>query len=141
MSVADGALIALRLVGALWLIGGIFLIRQLMTFGKIERALAQIGDDPNDDPGRDRWMMAGGAATTLAGVTMLAGTRWALLAIALVVIHQLAYFIRQRRRELAAKSADDAEEARPARTTINAFFFSLVVAVLAGWLNYVGKLW
>jgi hypothetical protein len=54
----------------------------------------------------------------------------------------MLYFVRQRRRELAAGSdADAADEARPARSTINAFFFSLVMAVLAAWLGRSHMLW
>jgi hypothetical protein len=51
----------------------------------------------------------------------------------------MLYFIRQRRRELRA-SVEDAPGERPSRQTINAFFFSLIVAVLAGWLYWRGAL-
>ena len=143
MDVADAALWLLRAVGALWLVGGLFLIRQLMSFGKLERALDRIAPEAaaGVDRGRDAWMLAGGVATATAGVTLLAGTRWALVALSGVVVHQMLYFIRQRRRELAATTQDDAAEARPARATINAFFFSLVIIVLTAWVAAQGKMW
>lgn len=143
MDVADIALWGLRAVGALWVVGGLFLIRQLMTFGKLERALDQLNPDAaaSADRGRDAWMLAGGVATTIAGVTLVIGTRWALLALCAVIVHQMLYFVRQRRRELAARTEEGAADARPARTTINAFFFSLVIAVLAAWVAARGKMW
>jgi hypothetical protein len=144
MTFAAGALIFFRIVGALWVIGGVFLARQLLALGKIERALDQIGGDPDqkDDRGRDRWMLAGGALTALAGAAMLVGSWLSIPALCCVIAHQMLYFVRQRRRELAAGSdADAADEARPARSTINAFFFSLVMAVLAAWLGRSHMLW
>ncbi|MBU6371262.1 MAG: hypothetical protein KJS97_00925 [Alphaproteobacteria bacterium] len=143
MDVADGALWLLRAIGALWLVGGLFLIRQLLTFGPLERALDQLSPDAAEsaDRGRDAWMLAGGVTTALAGALLLAGTRWALLGLCAVIVHQMAYFVRQRRRELAAKTEDGAEDARPARATINAFFFSLCVAVLTSWVVSQGAMW
>ena len=143
MTLADGALLTFRVVGALWLLGGAFLIRTLMTFGKIERDLERVLPDAAhvaDDRGRDRWMLAGGVFTALAGLCMLIGTRFAVVALAVLIIHQLAYFVRQRRRELAAVDMDDQAAARPANTTIRAFYFSLIMAVLGAWLLGQGAL-
>ncbi len=56
-----------------------------------------------------------------------------------MIVHQLLYFIRQRRRELSA-TVLNADGECPSRETINAFFFSLIMAVLAGWLYWRGAL-
>ena len=134
MDGGDGALWFLPAVGALGVLGGLFLIRQLLSVGKLERALDELAQvaAAGADRGRDAWMLAGAA--------LVAGTGWALLALCGVIVHQMLYFIRQRRRELVTATDDGAAEARPA-PTINAYFFSLVIAVLTAWMAAQGKMW
>jgi hypothetical protein len=62
------------------------------------------------------------------------------LLLSLIIVHQLLYFVRQRRRELAAASPEQALEARPDNATINGFFAALVMAVMAAWLYHQGAL-
>jgi hypothetical protein len=151
MSIEAAGLIFLRIIGVLWIVGGGFLLHQLWLNSKLDPMIAtleqmarEMGAPPGKeeidvDNGRERWMAAGAVVLMLAGVAMGLGHRAAVWLLAAVIVHQLLYFVRQRRRELRA-SAQDAFMERPSSQTINAFFFSLVMAVLAAWLYWRGAL-
>jgi hypothetical protein len=151
MSVEAAGLIFLRIVGVLWIVGGGFLLHQLWLNSKLDPMIEQLelmaremgappGAEKIDvDNNRERWMAVGAVALILAGIAMGLGHHAAVWLLAVVIVHQLLYFIRQRRRELRA-SSQDAYTERPSRETINAFFFSLIMAVLAGWLSWRGAL-
>lgn len=151
MNAEAAGLVLLRVVGVLWIVGGGFLLHQLWLnsrldplIEKLDRMAREMGAPDSGKPldidnSRERWMAAGAFILILAGVAMGLGHRASVLLLAAVIVHQLLYFIRQRRRELRA-SAEAALGERPSRQTINAFFFSLIVAVLAGWLYWRGAL-
>jgi hypothetical protein len=151
MSAEAAGLILLRIVGVLWIVGGGFLLHQLWLnsrldpmIEKLDRMAREMGAPDSGKPldidnGRERWMAAGAVILILAGIAMGLGHRTSVLLLAAAIIHQMLYFIRQRRRELRS-SVEDAPDERPSRQTINAFFFSLIVAVLAGWLYWRGAL-
>ncbi|MGE0829313.1 MAG: hypothetical protein AB7O04_08180 [Hyphomonadaceae bacterium] len=92
------------------------------------------------DPHRSIWIVSGALIVAAAGAMMLIAHRLAVPLLALIILHQLLYFIRQRRRELAAVTRGAAEDARPARATVNGFFAGLLMAVLAAWLYWQGAL-
>ncbi len=152
MTVDEVGLAVLRIVGVLWILGAVFLMRQLWFNSKLDpmiEALDQMakemgapdsGKKLDIDNGRERWMAAGGVIMLAAGVAMGLGHRLAAPLLAALIVQQLLYFIRQRRRELNAADAGDALHERPSRQTVNAFFFSLFVSVLAGWLYWRGAL-
>ncbi|MDX2233178.1 MAG: hypothetical protein NW200_01655 [Hyphomonadaceae bacterium] len=145
----------LRLFGAFYVVGAVFLANQLRmalfmdrAIDTLDRLASEIAADagqplrpttPNDS-GRTWWWAVGGVILFGAGVTMALGLRLAVPALALLVLHQLAYFVRQRRRELAAATPDAAEDARPTQATRNSFFVCLVLTVLAAWLERNGVL-
>jgi hypothetical protein len=133
-----------RAIGALWVVGGVFLLRQLWVNRDLDQAMRMLekalGESSEDDHGRARWMAVGGVLTVLTGAAMLLALKLSVALLAALILHQMLYFIRQRRRELAARNAADAEEAQPSIQTRNAFIFSLGVAVLAAWLLYRGQL-
>jgi hypothetical protein len=151
MSFEAIGLFFLRVVGVLWIVGGGFLLRQLWMnsqldpmIEKLEQMAREMGAPEGEkkfdvDNGRERWMAAGAVTLILAGIAMGLGHRAAVLLLAIVIVHQLLYFVRQRRRELRA-SPGDASLERPSSQTINAFFFSLIMAVLAAWLYWRGVL-
>lgn len=156
MTLADILIWVLRAFGALYLVGGIFLIRMTWFWARlgpdmdrlaktIEEFSAEVeGRAPkppeDEDRGREWWLFAGAVTTALAGAAMLIGHRLAVPALALIIVHQLLYFIRQRRRELRAATPEAAAEARPTPQTINGFFSALLMAVLAAWLYAQGAL-
>lgn len=156
VTVEDVGLWTLRAIGALYLLGGLFGMRQAFFWGKLEPQMDQLLDmlDGLDadrkgesapparvtDNNRNWWLFAGAVLLAVSGGAMLVGHRSAAALLALLVIQQMAYFIRQRRMELRAQTAEHAEEARPERSTVNAFFGSLAVALLAAWLFHRGVL-
>lgn len=155
MNATDIGLIVLRVVGLLWTVGALVLFWHLWRMRSIDRLAQELqrvvatmeehapgasaGIDPVDR-GRTAWMAVGGVCLLAAGALMALAHAYVIIALGVLIVQQLAYFIRQRQLELRAKTDDGAEDARPARSTINAFFFSLVMAVLAGWLYRQGAL-
>lgn len=147
----------LRLFGALYLVGGVWMARQMWfwvrmgdTIDAFYAAAESIqaetegrapGPVEKDDIGRSWWLLIGAVLTALCGLAMLLGHRLAPLLLSLLIAQQLLYFIRQRRRELRAVTADAKAEERPSETTVNGFYGALVMAVLAGWLGWQGALW
>lgn len=156
MTLADILVWVLRGFGALYLVGGVMLMRTAWFWARLEpdmdRLLQTIEEfsaenegrapkvEEESDRGRQWWIFAGAVLTALAGAAMLIGHRLAVVALAVVIAHQLVYFVRQRRRELRAKTPEAALEARPTPQTINGFFSALLMAVLAAWLYAQGAL-
>jgi len=158
MPLAEGLVWVLRVFGVMYVVGAVFIVRQLRMDAFLDRAIAQIEtmtDEiaadleqkaptrsllPADDPGRRAWLMGGAALTFLAGVAMAIGHRVAVPLMALLVVQQLAYFIRQRRRELRAATPAEAAEARPTNATRNGLYWCLALTVLAAWLGGQGAL-
>jgi hypothetical protein len=147
----------LRVFGALYLIAGLIAARQMYFWARIAPSINEFarvaeeftadveGREPrppalNEDGGRSWWLFAGSLLLAIAGVAMLLPHWSAVPLLAAIIVHQLVYFIRQRRRELKAATPDAAVEARPNRATINGFFGGLIMAVLAAWLYYEGAL-
>jgi hypothetical protein len=145
----------LRLFGVFYAIGAVVLLRQLRTWNFMDKALDQLqrtaaelseaaGQAPAHavpvDLQRNLWMAGGGALLFVAGVTMALGLRLAVIALGVLSLHQLLYFARQRRRERAAATAEEAEDARVAPATRHGFLWGLAMFVLAGWLERVGAL-
>ena len=145
----------LRLFGCLYAVAAVFLLNMLRTHVFMDRAIdtldrittelaAAAGETPKpsapNDGGRTWWMVAGGVLLLAAGAVMALGLRVSVIALGLLVLHQLAYFVRQRRRELAAATPEDALDARPTQATRNGFFFCLILFVLAAWLERSGVL-
>lgn len=145
----------LRGFGALYIVGAVFLLNQLRrhlfmdkAIDQLDRMAAEIAAGAGEpappqsanDGGRTHWMIAGGVLLLAAGMTMVLGLRVSVLALGVLALHQLLYFVRQRRRELAAATPDEAQEARPTPATRNGFLTGLVLFVLAGWLERSGAL-
>lgn len=152
MTLLDAAEGVLRVFGALYVVGAVFLFRQLRADAFMDRAIEQLEamaadfeerpapPRPPEDPGRTAWMAAGGVLLIVAGVTMTLGLRVSVVALAVLTLHQMAYFVRQRRRELRAASAEEAEEARPTPEARNGFISGLIMLVLAAGLERAGAL-
>ncbi len=142
----------LRGFGLLYIVGGLFGVRQAWFWGRLEPQMDQLLDMMDQisadnegkptpaprvtDNARNWWLLTGCVMLVITGVFMALAHRAAVILLALVVLHQMAYFIRQRRRELDAPNAEQAEEARPQQSTINGFFTALAVTVLAAGLYY-----
>ncbi|MBL8559653.1 MAG: hypothetical protein JNM47_13075 [Hyphomonadaceae bacterium] len=155
MPLAEGLAWVLRAFGALYIVGAIFLFRMLRFDSFLDKALREI-EAANDslareageaapvraaeDRGRNVWLAAGGALTLAAGAAMLLASRFAVPLLALLVVQQLFYFMRQRRRELRAATPEEALDARPTAQTRSGFYYSLVLTVLAAWLGWQGAL-
>lgn len=158
MTLNDVLVVLLRVFGALYLVGGLVGVRQAWfwarigpSMNKLGRALQQFSAEAGaenteaqalaeDDSARHWWVFAGMVLVVAAGAAMLLAHAAAVALLAAIIVHQLLYFVRQRRRELRAKTLQAAAEARIERATINGFFAALVLAVLAAWLYREGAL-
>lgn len=158
MSLPEGLVWVLRVFGVMYVVGAVFMVRQLRMDAFLDRAIAQIETMtdqiaadleqkaptrsalPPDDPGRRAWLMSGAVLLFVVGVAMAIGHRIAVPLMALLVVQQLAYFIRQRRRELRAATPAEAADARPANTTRNGLYWCLILTVFAAWLGWQGVL-
>lgn len=157
MSAASVLIWVLRLAGAAYLVGGVWMARQMWFWARISPTMDAFyaaaetlqaesegrAEQPveKDDSGRSWWLFAGAVMTALAGLAMLLGHQLAPLMLSLLIAQQLLYFIRQRRRELTAITEEGRIEARPNSGTIQGFYGALVMAVLAAWLGWEGALW
>jgi hypothetical protein len=145
-----------RLVGALWVVGAIFLVRQLRAQSAMDRMMAQISaaadelrdELPEDDPDRppprgdrapDDWKDRDDRQRrvwlyTQAGLLMLTGGAMAFLHAsamwlsALLLGGQGVYFIWREWVRRRAPSPEAAEQAAPANSTVRAAWFSLAAA-------------
>lgn len=146
----------LRGFGLLYLVGGFIGARQSWFWARITPSMNKFmrvaedftadveGREPKrvaeEDRGRPWWMFVGCLLLVAAGAAMLFAHSLSVLFLALIIVHQLLYFVRQRGRELAAKTPEQALEARPNSATINGFFAALLMAVMAAWLHHEGAL-
>lgn len=152
MTLADALVWVLRGFGVLYVVGAVFLFRHLRVYALVDDATQRIemmtreieGEEtpPPDhaDKARNGWLAAGGVLTALAGVAMIFALRMSLVFLVLVVIHQIAYFIRQRHMEITAPTPEAALDARPTQATRNGFYTCLALTVLAAWLEWKGAL-
>lgn len=158
MSFLEGLVWVLRVFGALYVVAGLFMARQMWFWARISPDMARLGEiaqelsadvgEKNEaardlaetDRGRPWWLFVGALLMAVAGAAMVVGHRIAVVLLAAIIVHQLFYFVRQRRRELGARTPAAAAEARVERSTINGFFMLLLVTVLAAWLYYEGAL-
>jgi len=145
-----------RLVGALWVVGSVFLVRQLRTQSAMDRMLSQIGaaadelrdesleDDPDrppprspdpaedwvdrDDRRRRLWMYTQAGLLAATGVSMALLHSWSVWLAAFLLGGQGLYFIWREWTRRRAPTPEAAESAAPDRSTVNAAWFSLVAA-------------
>lgn len=148
----------LRIFGALYLVGGLIGARQFWFWARITPDMNRLGQamrdfsaelgETNDaaekliepDTGRPWWLFVGAVILALAGAAMMLAHWLAVPLLAAIIVHQMLYFVRQRRREVRAESPAQAAEARVDQRTINGFFAALILAVLASWLYAQGAL-
>jgi hypothetical protein len=146
----------LRGFGLLYLIGGFVGARQAWFWARITPSMNKFmrvaedfkaeveGREPKpvteEDRARPWWLFTGALLLMAAGAAMLIGHALSVPLLAAIIVYQLLYFVRQRRRELAATSPGEASEARPDSATINGFFAALPMAVVAAWLYHEGAL-
>lgn len=153
MTLEQALVWVLRGFGALYIVGAVLLFRHLRVYAlvddatkRIEMMTREIDGEENPEPAdafdkeRNGWLAAGGVLTAVAGIAMIFALQISLVILVLLVIQQLGYFIRQRMRELAAKSPEEAEDARPSTATRNGFYTCLALTVLAAWLGWKGAL-
>ena len=74
--------VILRLVGLVWAIGAVFIIKNARASGGSDAA---------------RWVFVGGVLTFVAGIMLAAGSRWAAIPAVLVAIQQGVFHWRQTR--------------------------------------------
>lgn len=145
-----------RLVGALWLVGSVFLVRQLRTQSAMDRMMAQISaaadelraelpeDDPDRPPPRVRdpadewedrddrrrrlWMYTQAVLLAVTGVSMAVLHGSAMWLVAALLAGQGAYFIWRETVRRNAPTPELAAAAAPDRSTVNAGWFSLIAA-------------
>ncbi len=150
MTMLDLAEGVLRVFGVLYVGGALFMLNSQRTDLFLDKALTQLekmtaeleGKPPRapEDTGRTWWLIAGAVLTLAAGIAMALGLRLAVAMLALLLIQQIAYFARQRAREMAAATEEDALDARPNQATRNGFYSCCAHTILAGWLDWRGAL-
>ena len=74
--------VILRLVGLIWAIGAVFIMKNARASGGSDAA---------------RWVFVGGVLTFAAGILLAAGSRWAAIPAVLVAIQQGGFHWRQTR--------------------------------------------
>lgn len=141
----------LRLMGVIWIIGGVFVIQTARTTilidratDKIERLTGELGVSLDDQPvasseqdrGRDRWLLIGGILTLVCGAGLVASSRLVLVPLTLLVVHQGLYARRQWIMSSLASNEEDAEEARMTSTAQNGAITAVVVWLVVGWLTW-----
>jgi hypothetical protein len=72
--------VVLRVVGLIWAIGAVLIMRNARALGDSDAA---------------RWVFAGGVLTFVAGLMLVAGSRWAAIPAVLVAIQQGIFHWRQ----------------------------------------------
>lgn len=150
----------IRLAGLFWLVGAFALIRQIRMEMAIDRMTARIEDmardfadgdslsederppppDPaaaetrrwedRDDAARRGWIAGQAVVLAATGVAMLLLHPVAAWMAALLVLGQGVYFIWREWTARRAPTAEAAAHARPSKSTVNAGWFSLLVASL-----------
>lgn len=156
----------IRIAGLLWLLGAFALLRQIRAEMAIDGMATRIEqmtrdfatDDPasghppaksetaterwiaRDDAARRGWIAGQAVVLAATGIAMVLMHPFAAWMAALLVLGQGVYFIW---REYTARHAPDAEaaaHARPTRSTVNAGWFSLVVAMFVWMAAFRGLL-
>lgn len=147
----------IRIAGLFWLLGAVMLFRQIRMEMALDRMTARVEEmsrtlaaaDPDGDGGERRraktpteaWMTKDDAARRgwIAGqAVVLAATGLSMLMMhpvaawmaALLVLGQGVYFLWREQTARRAPSPETAAHARPSRSTVNAGWFSLVVAMM-----------
>lgn len=149
-----GALLLFRAFGLVYVLGGAFgavLMWRMRQKERRQLELQRVADltdlrDPERfgyfdvDVRRRSWLLITNGLTLLAGAAMALASWLAVPLLATLVLQQGLYFLRQRGMVRAAKSPEEAAEARPDRSAAKAAWFSLVLAGLSVWLLAIGKL-
>ena len=160
----------IRIAGLLWLLGAFALLRQIRTEmaidgmtarieqmardfaedetfdaddrprvkGEAERAIDRWKD--RDDAARRGWIAGQAVVLGATGIAMVLMHPFASWMAALLVLGQGVYFIWREFTARRAPSADAAAHARPTRSTVNAGWFSLVVAMFVWMAAFRGLL-
>ena len=130
---------ALRVFGAFWIFGGALTLRAARQARLIDTALETLTQE-KEDRLVSRFLLIGAILTLLSGVGLALASRWVLLPLMGLVLSQGIYFAIQERRFAQAKTEDEREDARIAPSTRNAFWVSLVVAIVAVLAAKIGVL-
>lgn len=149
----------IRIAGLFWLLGAFMLFRQLrmeMALDRMTTRIAEIGDDlaaesgeaddarrrktrteteieawiTRDDAARRGWIAGQAVVLAATAVTMILLLQLAVWLVALLVLGQGVYFIWREHTSRRAPSPEAAAHAKPSVSTVNAGWFSLVIAVL-----------
>lgn len=107
--------IFLRIVGLIWAIGAVFIMKNARDM---------------DDRDAARWVFTGGVLTFVAGILLAAGSRWAITPVVLLAVQQAVFHWRQTR-----GLPPDAERPSPTQVRI-----AVLVAVATAVLVYQGAL-
>jgi len=101
------AVAIIRVIGLIWAIGSVSIIRNARS--------------ANDEDAR-RWIIVGGVLTFVAGLLMLVASRWAVVPVLLLVAQQGVFHLRQ-----AKRLPEGAARPNPAHVIIAAMVAAVVV--------------
>lgn len=160
----------IRIAGLFWLVGAFALIRQIRAemvidtiTARLERMARDFGHDADpgaamqqrprsdseiaaerwknrDDAARRGWIAGQAVVLAATGIAMVLLHPFAAWMAALLVLGQGAYFIWREFTARRAPGAEAAAHARPTRATVNAGWFSLLVAMLVWMAMFRGLL-
>lgn len=146
----------IRIAGLFWLLGAYLLFRQIRMEMALDRMTARVEEisrtlaaaDPDsdgesvpaktpdetwmarDDAARRGWIAGQAVVLAATGLSMLMMHPFAAWMVALLVLGQGVYFLWREQTARRAPSPEAAAHARPSQSTVNAGWFSLIVAML-----------
>ena len=150
----------IRLAGLFWLLGAFALIRRIRTemaldsmATRLEKIARDFGQDApasaksdterwqeRDDAARRGWITGQAVVLAATGIAMVLLHPFASWMVALLVLGQGVYFIWREHTARHAPDDEAAAHARPTRSTVNAGWVSLVVAMLVWMAAFRGLL-
>jgi hypothetical protein len=131
----DLALLALRVVGAVFVAGGA-LAGWRATSPRLAPAGPQVRRGPADDPERRVWRIVGATLYMLAGAAMVSGRDASVALLAALVVQQGFYITRQALVAASHGRKSSQADAAPSSLTKAAFLLTSAVAVYAAWLEW-----
>jgi hypothetical protein len=134
----------IRIAGLFWLIGALMLFRQIRAEMALDRMTAAIEAytrdldaeraeeawTDRDDAARRGWIAGQAVVLAATAIAMMLMHPFASWMVALLVLGQGVYFLWREHTARKAPSPEAAAHARPSKSTVNAGWFSLAVAML-----------
>lgn len=117
----------LRAFGLLWVFVGYFTYREAQKSKMLDQILGALEPQCDPDTIVTFYLYFSTVLTTISGAFIVAGSRWAWVAVGVLVLSQVIYFLTQSYRYQKAENDEDREDANVSQKTKNAFIVSVIV--------------